>query len=313
MTDRDGKRYEKPTTDELYDEIGESWRVEDSLFDYGPGESTETFTDRALPAKRLTLADLPAERRRAGERACAGVELYDSCVFDVAVSGNDKFAVGYRTLDRLTTVDGGDLVPDRRVGPDRLDPGQQRTFTHTSTADALYFATDADCTAATSATVWWRVTAPDGTETLQVPMCADAGRRTTTSPGRWRVDVWVPPGAESGGLFALHVEAAGPLRTSAIDRPATVSGAVTGSGAETRHTFTARAGDKVTIKALKGCDDDRSLYWGLEAPDGNRVTLRTRACQDLGTHEIPTTGKWAIAIYNHTSDERPHPYAFSLS
>lgn len=315
MTDRDGKRYDKASTDELYDEIGESWRIEqdDSLFDYRPGESTDTFTDRDVPAKQLTLDDLPADRRAAGERACAGVEMHDECVFDVALSGNDKFAAGYRTLDKLHTVGGGDLALDRRIGPDRLEPGQQRTFTHTSNADALYFASDADCATPTSATVWWRVTAPDGTETLQVPMCADAGRRTTTKPGAWRIDVWVPPGAESAGLFALHLEAAGALRTVDIDPPETVEDTLSGAGAETRYRFDASTGGKLTLKSRLTCDDDRALYWGLEAPDGNRVTLRTRACQDLGEHTITTSGTWSVVVYNHTDDRGPHGYAFSVS
>jgi hypothetical protein len=318
MTDRDGERYDKPDTDELYDDIGDSWRIEqeDSLFDYQPGQDTDTFTDEDLPAKRLTLADLTAEQRQAGEKACAGVTdaLHDQCVFDVAVSGNDKFAVGYRTLDKLTTVGGGDLTVGKPIGPERLEPGQQKTFTIDSDADALYFATDADCTKPTSATVYWRVTAPDGSETLQVPMCADAGRRTTKKPGTWRIDVFVAPGSDQGGIFALHAEQAGPLRDFDITRPKTVdNGSLRGAGGEDRYKFTAAAGDKVTVTAKSPCDDDRSLYWGLESPDGNRITLRTRACENLGEQTIPNAGKWSVFVYNHTADEGPHAYSFSVN
>jgi hypothetical protein len=318
MTERGGRRYDKPNRDELYKKIGESWRIRqsDSLFDYRSGESTDTFTRRELPAKELTLADLSAAQRAVGERACAGVsaELHDQCVFDVAASGNDKFAVGYRTMDKLTTVGGGTLSLDRKVGPLRLEAGQQQTFTYTTDADALYFATDADCTKATSATVSWRVIAPDGSETLQVPMCADAGRRTTGKSGTWRVNVWVPPGADQGGLLALHVETAGELRKLPARLPSTVdNGTLRGAGAEDRHQFTASAGDKVTITAKRPCDDDGALYWGLESPDGNVITLRTRACQNLGQQTIPTAGTWSVVIFNRTSDEGPHRYAFSIT
>jgi hypothetical protein len=316
MTDRDGERYEKPDADELYDDIGDSWRIEqeDSLFDYQPGQSTDTFTDEDLPAKRLTLADLTAGQRQAGEKACAGVTdaLREQCVFDVAVSGNDKFAVGYRTLDKLTTVGGGDVTVGKPIGPDRLEPGQQKTFTIDSDADALYFATDADCTKPTSATVYWRVTAPDGSETLQVPMCADAGRRTTGKPGTWRIDVFVAPGADQGGVFALHAEQAGPLRTFQISLPKTVdNGSLRGAGGEDRYRFTAAAGDKVTLTAKSPCGSGRALYWGLESPDGNRITLRTRACENIGQQTIPAAGTWSVFVYNHTADEGPHAYAFS--
>jgi hypothetical protein len=225
------------------------------------------------------------------------------------VSGNDRFAAGYRALEKL---DGGTLSLNRPLGPTRIEAGQQRSFSLSSDAGALYFASDADCTKATSATVWWRVTAPDGTDTLQVPMCADAGRRTTAKPGTWRVDVWVPPGSDQGGLLALHVEPAGDLRT--FDLPSTVdNGVLAGAGAEDRYHFTASAGDKITVTAKSPCDDDRALYWGVEGPDGQVITLRTRACENLGQQTIPTAGTWSVVIVNRTSDEGPHHYAFAAT
>jgi hypothetical protein len=315
MFSRDGRSYEKPGFDELYKKIGDSWRIKqpDSLFDYQPGQSTETFTRKDLPTKPLTLADLSPEQRAAGEKACAGVtdDLRERCVFDVAVSGNDKFAVGYRTLDKVSTVGGGTLTLNKRVGPQKLEPGQQQSFTISSDADTLYFASDADCPASSS--VYWRITMPDGKDTLQVPMCADPGRQTTTKKGTWKIDVWVAPGADQGGTFSLHVAAAGPLRTFDIGLPKTVDGSVRGAGGEDRYKFNASAGDKVTLTAKSPCDSDRSLDWGLESPDGNRVTLRARACEGLGQQTIPTAGIWAVAVYNRTSDENPHSYAFLVS
>ena len=182
----------------------------------------------------------------------------------------------------------------------------------TLTADALYFASDADCTKPTSATVYWRITMPDGKDTLQVPMCADPGRQTTSKKGTWKIDVWVAPGAEQGGLFALHVAAAGPLRSFDIGLPKTVDGSLRGAGGEDRYKFAASAGDKVTITATSPCDSDRSLDWGLESSDGNRVTLRARACEGLGLQTIPTTGTWSVTVYNRTKDENPHHYAFTV-
>jgi hypothetical protein len=318
MFDRDGHRYDKPDFDQLYKKIGDSWRIRqsDSLFDYQDGASTATFTRRDLPAKPLTLADLSPEQRKLGETACAGVpvELRERCVFDVAVSGEEKFAVGYRTLDKLTSVGGGGLRLGEKAGPRRLEPGQQQTFTIDSDADTLYFASDADCTKPTSATVYWRITMPDGHDTLQVPMCADAGRQTTTKHGTWKIDVWVAPGADQGGIFALHVAAAGQQRKFDISLPKTVDdGSLAGAGAEDRHVFTAAAGDKVTLTSKSTCDSDRPLYWGLESPDGNRVTLRTKVCDNIGQQTIPTAGKWAVAIYNSTADETRHSYGFTVS
>ena len=49
------------TTDELYQVFANSWRVQQnfSLLDYGPGQTTATFTDTSFPKDIVTLADLP--------------------------------------------------------------------------------------------------------------------------------------------------------------------------------------------------------------------------------------------------------------
>ncbi|GAB3894014.1 hypothetical protein GCM10029964_071690 [Kibdelosporangium lantanae] len=118
----------------------------------------------------------------------------------------------------------------------------------------------------------------------------------------------VAPGTDQGGLSALHVAAAGPLRTFDVALPKTVDGTIQGAGAEDRYRFAATAGQKVTLTAKGPC----ALEWGLESPDGNRVTLKARACDSLGQQTIPTAGTWAVTVYNRTKDESPHAYAFTV-
>jgi hypothetical protein len=84
--------------DDLYRQFGDSWRVrsEESLFDYGPGQSTATFTDPDFPNEFLTLNGVPAADLDTAVATCreAGVteELMDGCVFDVAATGETSFA-----------------------------------------------------------------------------------------------------------------------------------------------------------------------------------------------------------------------------
>ncbi len=83
---------------ELYREFGDSWRISqaESLFDYAPGESTETFSDRSFPDRFFTLNGLTPVQLRTAVTTCreAGVDdaLMDGCVFDVAATGNASFA-----------------------------------------------------------------------------------------------------------------------------------------------------------------------------------------------------------------------------
>jgi hypothetical protein len=86
----------------FYETLAAGWRVtaETSLFDYEPGETTDTFTIPGFPApeKVLTLDDLTPEQRAAGEAACRHILatiLRDQCIFDVAITGDPAFAQIY--------------------------------------------------------------------------------------------------------------------------------------------------------------------------------------------------------------------------
>jgi len=81
-----------------YRVFADSWRVrsEESLFDYEPGQSTETFTRRDFPAREVTAPSLDAAARTRAEALCraAGVtaqEALDECVFDVALTGDETY------------------------------------------------------------------------------------------------------------------------------------------------------------------------------------------------------------------------------
>ena len=96
---RDGRILESPPDFEaLYKDFAESWRVtpETTLFDFAPGESTETFTNREMPVESITFDDVdPADRARA-ERICREAGLrsgpaLEECIFDYALTWDEVF------------------------------------------------------------------------------------------------------------------------------------------------------------------------------------------------------------------------------
>lgn len=83
----------------MYTDFANSWRITqaESLFDYGPGESTATFTNLAFPKERATSRTLTAAQRKAGETVCrqAGIidpVVFEGCVNDVGRTGDPSFA-----------------------------------------------------------------------------------------------------------------------------------------------------------------------------------------------------------------------------
>jgi Ca2+-binding RTX toxin-like protein len=84
--------------DELYGAFADGWRVTDltSLFDYGPGETTATFTDLDFPAAAVTISDLPADlvAQAAAAVTAAGVTdpaQIEAAIIDLILTGNPAF------------------------------------------------------------------------------------------------------------------------------------------------------------------------------------------------------------------------------
>jgi hypothetical protein len=92
-----------PTFEQLYDQFGNDWRVttSESLFDYGQGESTATFTDINFPPAPRVIT--PAERT-AAEAICraAGIQdpsILEGCIYDVVVTGDQSLATSAALSD----------------------------------------------------------------------------------------------------------------------------------------------------------------------------------------------------------------------
>ncbi|MFZ1011615.1 MAG: S8 family serine peptidase [Candidatus Sulfotelmatobacter sp.] len=95
----------------LYQKFADAWRVtaKNSLFDYAPGTSTDTFTMRSWPLEQPPCrieGTKPVESvsQRVAQRACHAItndNLHNDCVFDVMVTGNLDFVQTYMASQRI--------------------------------------------------------------------------------------------------------------------------------------------------------------------------------------------------------------------
>jgi alpha-tubulin suppressor-like RCC1 family protein len=100
LVPRGGQPLQWPISSEaVYGAFGDSWRItqQESLFDYGPGQDTTTFTDELFPSHVLTANTLGTEDFNQAHDACvaAGVDdetQLDGCILDVAATGGDERA-----------------------------------------------------------------------------------------------------------------------------------------------------------------------------------------------------------------------------
>lgn len=89
---------------DLYQQFGSAWRVTaaNSLFDYAPGTSTDTFNinwpPENPPCSLAGATSAIATTQAIAEQACRlvkGVTQNSNCVFDVMITGNAGFAATY--------------------------------------------------------------------------------------------------------------------------------------------------------------------------------------------------------------------------
>jgi von Willebrand factor type D domain/Heterokaryon incompatibility protein Het-C len=89
---------EKLYFDQLYKDFGNSWRIKqnESLFDYPPDKTTESYTDLKFPDKYLKLEMLSSKQIEKARSACTEAKvdptMMEGCIFDVGFTGFSEFA-----------------------------------------------------------------------------------------------------------------------------------------------------------------------------------------------------------------------------
>ncbi|MEU8139610.1 VWD domain-containing protein [Streptodolium elevatio] len=144
--------------DDLYQTYADHWRIQQgqSLFEYGPGQSTATFTDRSFPRRPTDAATVPNHDAARDQCLAAGVvapETLSGCTLDVALTGRAEFAEAAADQQQFLAETPDTGMPE----PEPVEPPE-------TTARLGPFSGDATCA---TATTW--VARCDGTLTAALP------------------------------------------------------------------------------------------------------------------------------------------------
>ncbi|MFG3552845.1 VWD domain-containing protein [Micromonospora sp. NPDC047557] len=287
----------------LYPAYADSWRItpDRSLFSYGDGEDTTTFTDRTLPEREVTVADLDPARRAAAERICrwAGVTAAGplaDCVFDVAVSGRGEFAVAGATTERITPSTGA-VITAVPVATASLTPGgAPLTFTGRA-GDAVFV--DVTAPGIGDRCSPYLLVDPGGQEIasgcaingvgyvdrVDLAVTGTYALRVTAAPGdTGRAAVRVYAARDSGGTLQPN----GPTVTASIEHP----------GARARYRFTGHQGERIYVEVPGSTLTDQCSP--LELLDAEGKLLRS-GCVVNGVGEIdgtllPVDGTYTVVV-----------------
>jgi hypothetical protein len=192
----------------LYKKFADAWRVnkKDSLFDYAPGTSTDSFTMKDWPPEQppcVVRGEKPVEpaSQDLAQRACWRVKdrnLRADCVFDVMATGNVGFANTYLTTQRTLADSTTTSLTD---DADPSQAGEWVTFT------AMVVANSAAATGVPSGTVQFTVDGANAGEPVTVNAKGRAAWSTSQlKVGTHRVTASYAPSADSSFLPSTSVE-----------------------------------------------------------------------------------------------------------
>lgn len=297
--------------DAIYGVFGESWRItpSESLFDYGVGESTDTFQHPAFPATDLSVGDLDPSTAQAARMQCVAAGVTESpwlegCTFDVGLTGDASWAESARWAsdpEALTPNDmylsSADVAGPQTVRLERFagTAGQTHFFRITHTERSLGLAK-------------WRVVAPSGAVVFQqcVYECNLPGAFVLNESGVYTSELVADTG-ESGHFEVVRdvvpdpqVFDLGAVTSVALETAGPGAGWIRLPGEEDRYRFSGSSGETVTLTPVH---IDGSLYfgeWRLVDPNGTEVfrellpssggTPKSTALALDGTYTLSITG-----------------------
>jgi hypothetical protein len=322
LLSRDGAVLPRPADFEtFYGVFAESWRItqETSLFDYGPGENTETYTDRNFPRWLMTTAALDSAARSHAEDVCAaaGVTdpfLLDACLLDVGATGDDSFADAYAELPE--PAESLEVLPPRITGgmnggglgytPSRsgsLEPGGENFYSfHAELGEAIVLrAVDV---AGGPFTPWLRVydaagtlvsndyrsdvayasfnAASSGTFTAVV---SDAAAPSST-PVDYTVHFVKAPGSNEGGALT-----SGTVVSESIEK-----------GDLDSYTFTANAGEVVQLRFVDVAGSTLTPGLAVYDPTGAAASWDTRSDVAYASFNAAVSGTYTVVVYDWSSN-----------
>jgi hypothetical protein len=154
--------------------------------------------------------------------------------------------------------------------------------------------------------LFWELLDPAGAPLTLEPVCVDIGRAQLAGAGTYTIEIYSDEAVT--GPFSFTVYAVPQPRETGLVAGVQVSDQIATVGERHRYTFTASAGQVVTLDASGPCTD--GLVWLLVGPLGDGLASAD-TCANLGPSTLTTTGTHTVEIYSLGT--ATGPYAFVLT
>jgi hypothetical protein len=287
--------------DVIRSQFGDAWRISqsDSLFRYGPGQSTDTFTNPAFPAPRPPFSPAVTDQARqvCTSAGVTGDAILAACVFDVSVTGNPALAKTAAQVSREQTVTAvaGEPLNAKGFGPGLSVSGAVRNdqpVTYEFTAKADQVADIRSVCAPAGKNVRYTISSSTGSFTDPiggVDGCTDLGRVAFASDGSYQLVI------TGDGQYGITWRATPGDVHRDLSRTAANVGHV---NAATRHNlaFTVTPGQTWTFTPEGTCNQVNGFQWSVVDASG---ALNDRGlydgCDPMGPFSL-APGQYSVRV-----------------
>jgi hypothetical protein len=340
----DGITLTAPTAQTLDQQFADSWRITQgqSLFDYKPGQTTATFTNRSFPSTFVDGSNVPGAAAATQECEADGVTdqyLLADCVLDATVVKNPAVVSHYAQAQVVTTVQsnlahhlppftapsasGGGTTPTPGaasptpnlqgvlIDSGRVNsPDETQVFTFSAQAGAILWFGPPGCDDGQLA---FAVVDPQG-QTLNPGQVAlglfgcQMGRIVLTKAGTYQLVANADK--KRGGSYGLAIHFESPDVVTQTSYGQTISGSIPDQATHDIYQFSGQAGDIVHIFG-SGCDiGPPNAIVGLVDASGNPVGRFALDCTENGQATLPDSGMYELIV--NFSNVGPYTYQFVL-
>lgn len=281
---RDGDPVDATDATAIHDAYADSWRIRDatSLFTYGAGTTTATFTDRSFPRELVTTGDFPVTEQVTAQQACeaAGITAgpaFRNCVLDVLVTRDASFANAFvGAQDAVRSAD-DKVMTAGRLQEDFAEASIAPNLAPLRTGDLPGFGNVAG---PLTGAEQYRLHVPDMPNHDQVTVSFDLlaiGQWDTADAVAIRIDNRPAETLDMTGATLSALPSGDPVRVKRVTMPvdhykALISIALAGAGLEGTQRF---AIDNVEVAAR------------VVAPQAFRLTLEPGVAMPLRTPQLP--------------------------
>ncbi len=296
--------------------LADKWRVTQgaSLFDYSPGQTSETFVDPAFPDPSATVPNRDAADKACREEGITDLQLLHDCIIDFGVTNGFLFANQYAHQQKVLEARASlasmnattSAAPKEKVivmAGAITDKTQQPQFTFQAEANDVIYIHQPDCIdRSETSTINFVLFGPDGKIIgLSHPGC-DMGRYLLPVTGTYTIkgNMW----KDEVGKYSVPIRFLRHDRIGTIKYGDMVSGNIDQKAAHDLYTFSAQAGDLIQVSG-KVCDLS-GMFTGIVSPDGSDAL--GPMCREGTTYKIPKTGTYKLLI--NYDDGGPGKYQF---